>query len=57
MLPSAPDTAEPMLMVVVDPDTPAVPMLTAFVVPLVVAPVPRFRVCAPVDWPTVIADV
>ena len=53
----APDTAEPMLMLVVEPETPAVPMLTVLVVPLVVAPVPRFRVCAPVDWPTVIVPV
>jgi len=57
VIPVAPATAEPMLMVVIEPDTPAVPMLIAFVVPFVVAPVPKLRVCAPVDWPTVIVPV
>ena len=53
----APLTAEPMLMVVVEPDTPAVPMLIVFVVAFAVAPVPKLRVCAAVDCPTVIAPV
>ena len=37
----APDTAEPMLIVVVDPDTPAVPMFSVFKLPQTVAPAPN----------------
>ena len=40
-----------MLTTVVDPETPAVPMLTVLVVPLVVAPVPILTVEAPVAVP------
>ena len=40
----APPTAEPMLMLVVDPETPAVPKLTVLVVPFVVAPVAKLSV-------------
>jgi hypothetical protein len=44
-----PATAEPILMFVVDPDTPAVPKLRVFVTPELVAPVAKFNVCAAVD--------
>lgn len=37
----------------VEPDTPAVPMFTVLVTPLVVAPVPRPRVEAAAELPTV----
>jgi hypothetical protein len=50
------DTADPMLMVVVDPETPAVPMLTVLVLPEPVAPVPKPYVAVLVEEPTVTVD-
>ena len=50
-VPSAPATADPIAMLVVDPDAPAVPTLTALVLPVVVAPLAMFAVEAPVDVP------
>jgi hypothetical protein len=41
----APDTAEPMLIAVVEPDTPAVPMFNVLVEPDAVAPAPNVDVC------------
>ena len=41
MLLVAPETEEPMLIVVVDPERPAVPIFSVFVDPEAVAPVPR----------------
>ena len=52
-VPVAPDTAEPRLMFVTEPETPAVPMFTVFVVAVSVAPVPRPYVEVAVDDPTV----
>ena len=49
--PSAPATADPRTMLVVDPERPAVPMLAALVLPDVVAPVAMLVVEAPVDIP------
>lgn len=51
VVPSEPDTAEPICRFVVDPETPAVPIFTAFVVALSVAPVPMFIVLAAVELP------
>ena len=55
VLPKAPATAEPTAIVVVDPDTPSVPMLTALVAPAVVAPAPSPTVEAAVDEPNRLA--
>jgi hypothetical protein len=52
-VPSAPATADPIATLVVEPETPAVPMFTVLVTPLVVAPVPRPRVDAATELPTV----
>jgi hypothetical protein len=53
----APDTLDPIFILVVDPETPAVPMLTVLVTAFVVAPEARSNVCAPVDLPTVMVPV
>jgi hypothetical protein len=47
---------EPMTMFVVEPATPAVPMLTALVVAVRVAPVARLRVDAAVVAPIVVVE-
>lgn len=52
-VPSAPATAEPMVTLAIEPDRPPVPMFTALVIPLVVAPVPIPRVDAAAELPTV----
>jgi hypothetical protein len=44
IVPDAPETAEPILIFVVEPDAPAVPMFTVFVLPLRVAPVIKLAV-------------
>jgi hypothetical protein len=49
-----PLTFEPTVMLVVDPDTPPVPMLTVFVSPVVVAPVARLVVLVVVAEPNVL---
>ena len=51
VVPSAPETAEPIFMFVVDPETPDPPTFTVFVVAFVVAPLDMFIVAAPVDAP------
>jgi hypothetical protein len=45
------------VILLIEPETPPVPMLIAFVVDIAVAPVPKFKVWAPVDKPSVIAPV
>ena len=52
-----PETAEPIAMLVIEVETPAVPILIALVVAASVAPVPMLYVWAPVDWPKVIVPV
>jgi hypothetical protein len=49
----APDTLEPIAMAVVEPDKPAVPMLTVLVLPVLVAPDARPIVLAVVAEPKV----
>jgi hypothetical protein len=56
MLLVAPDTEEPMLIVVVEPDTPAVPIFIVLVAADTVAPVPRFCVSVAVE-PPIVKDV
>ena len=52
--PSEPATLDPIAMLVIDPDTPPVPMLTALVRPVVVAPEASPVVPAPVALPKVL---
>ena len=49
----APLTAEPIVMLVVLPESPAVPILIVLVLPEVVAPPWMLVVCEAVDWPNV----
>ena len=51
MVPSAPETAEPMLIFVVDPETPAVPKLIVFVTAFAVALAKKLAVSAVVGVP------
>ena len=44
---------EPIAILVVDPETPAVPILMVLVSVFSVAPVPKFKVCVLVDWSNV----
>ena len=53
MVPKAPATADPIAIVVVDPDAPPVPMLTALARPVVTAPVASPTVVATAEVPSV----
>ena len=50
-VPREPAAAEPMLIPVVDPESPPVPRLTVFVRPVVVAPLPTLAVEVPAAVP------
>ena len=53
----APDTAEPTVIAVVEPDSPAVPILIVLVLPDAVAPAWMSVVCDTVERPSVIVPV